>query len=96
FNTTTGAFSLIGGSMTWTAIAFDENDQLFGIDIGGDALYRIDTATGNATLVGGKIGGDVRGMSFAYSRNNNVPEPGVLALVSLGLLGVAASRRKKV
>jgi hypothetical protein len=96
FNTTTGAFTAIGGSLTWTAIAFDENDQLFGIDIGGDALYRIDTATGNATLVGGRIGGDIRGMSFAFSRNNNVPEPGVLALVSLGLLGVAASRRKKV
>lgn len=94
FDITTGAFTAIGGSLTWTAIAFDENDQLFGIDIDSDALYRIDSATGNATLVGGDIGGDVRGMSFAYSRNN-VPEPGVLALVSLGLLGVAASRRNK-
>jgi PEP-CTERM motif len=93
FNTTTGAFSLIGGSLAWTAIAFDENDQLFGIELSSDALYRIDTATGNATLVGGSIGGDVRGMSFAFSRHA-VPEPGVLALVSLGLLGVAASRRK--
>ena len=59
-----------------------------------DARYRIDSATGKATLGGGDIAGDVRGMSFAYSRNN-VPEPGVLALVSLGLLGVAASRRNK-
>jgi hypothetical protein len=95
FNITTGAFTSIGGSLVWTAIAFDENDQLFGIERGSDALYRIDSASGNATLVGGDIGDDVRGMSFVFSRNNNVPEPGVLALVSLGLLGGAANRRKR-
>lgn len=95
FDITTGAFAVIGGSLSWTAIAFDENDQLFGIEINSDALYRIDSATGSATLVGGDIGSDVRGMSFAYSRNS-VPEPGVLALVSLGLLGLAGSRRNKV
>jgi hypothetical protein len=36
----------IGGTLDWTAIAFDENDVLYGIEIVTDALYRIDTTTG--------------------------------------------------
>ena len=37
-NTATGAAMVIGGNLAWTAIAFDENDVLFGIEIGSDAL----------------------------------------------------------
>lgn len=97
FNTSTGAFSRIGGSLSWTAIAFDENDVLYGIELNGDALYRIDTANGNATLVGGRIGGDVRGMDFAVADApaNDIPEPASLALFGLGALGIAAMRRRK-
>ncbi len=73
----------------------------YAIALSGNPAYRLGLAwNGNTTFVGDNalsLTGLAFDTAFAnlYSRNNNVPEPGVLALVSLGLLGVAASRRNK-
>lgn len=88
----TGAATAIGGTLQWTAIAFDESDVLYGIEISSDALYTIDTATGAATLVGGDIGGDVRGMAFAFDAAA-VPAPATLVLVALGIAALRLGKR---
>ena len=91
-NTSTGATTLIGGSLGWSAIAFDENDVLYGIELRTDALYIIDTVDGSATLVGGTIGDDIRGMAFVTSA---VPAPSALWLFGSGLLGLIGVVRRR-
>jgi hypothetical protein len=91
----TGATTLIGGTLTWTSIAFDASGNLYGIEISTDALYKINASTGAATLVGGAIGGDVRGLAFEISAA--VPEPSTWAMMILGFAGVGymTYRRKR-
>lgn len=95
FDVTTGIATLIGGDRTWTAIAFNDNDVLFGVDLSGDALYTINILTGLSTLVGGDIGNDVRGLAFANSVEVDVPEPSTLGIFGLGLFGIGYRRFRK-
>jgi hypothetical protein len=97
-NPTTGATTFIGGQLSWTSIAFDGSDNLYGIEILSDALYKINPLTGAATFVGGDIGDDVRGLAFATPAVA-VPGPivgaGLPGLV-MGLGGFIAWRRRRM
>ncbi|MDP6814858.1 MAG: PEP-CTERM sorting domain-containing protein [Alphaproteobacteria bacterium] len=96
-NTTTGAGTLVGtlgalGGIDLLGIAFDTSGTLFGAGNVSDQLYTINTTSGVATAVGPLGFSGVHGLSFVPDA---VPEPGTLALFSLGLLGLGAARRRQ-
>jgi hypothetical protein len=100
-NPLTGAETLIGGTLEWRSIAFDQNGILYGISLNGpDAadLYIINTLTGAATLVGqvslGATYPDIRGLGFVPDAT---PLPAALPLFATGLagLGLLGWRRKR-
>lgn len=92
-STLIGAVSGISGDLGVTSISFDENDVLHGITTRNDTLITIDLNTLSATTIGGDIGTDVRGLAFAIDAPQ-VPEPGMLAIFGLGILGLGFARRK--
>lgn len=73
-----------------TSMAFDNNDNLFGIGLSHDVLYRIDTSTAVATPIGNVTYRDVRGLAW-------VPEPSTLVLLCMGAVGLLVYflRRRK-
>jgi hypothetical protein len=96
-STATGNGTLVGGVATGSS--FDiasrpEDGQMFLADSGTSSLYRLDTATGATSLVGG-YGSFTNVVGLAFGPGGTVPLPGTLALSALGLaaLGARAGRR---
>jgi hypothetical protein len=65
---------------------------LFGVDSGTDKLLSINTTTGAGTAVGDLGFGNVDGLSFTPSQ---IPEPTTIAILTIGLLGLGAARRRR-
>jgi hypothetical protein len=86
---TTGAKTLIAsiGSNRGRSLAFGGDGLLYTEELG--VLYRLDLATGAMTTVGPTV--HVLGLASPLAV---VPEPGTLLLVTAGLAGVLARRRK--
>lgn len=78
-----------------TALAFDGDDQLYGVGLISDDLLRIDTTTAAATVVGRLPYGDVRGLAFVPTAANAVPAPASLLLVLAALALAFAARRRR-
>lgn len=91
----TGAILATVGSVGegMTAMAFDDNDMLYGVGLNSNNLYSIDTTTSNGTVIGQLPFADVRGLSFQSSA---VPIPPSAWLFGSGLLGlIGIARRRK-
>jgi hypothetical protein len=64
---------------------------MFLLDNNTDSLYSLNLTTGSATRVGSTgPGGNLLGLD--YLPGAAVPEPGTLALLGLGVAGLAAAR----
>lgn len=95
-STTTGNGALVGS--TGLGFGFDiasrpEDGAMFLADSGTSSLYRLDTATGATTLVGG-YGASTNIVGLAFGPGGTVPVPGTLALAAMGLAALGARSRR--
>lgn len=110
YDLTTGAgsvlFNDVSGGLGLNAIAFDQNDVLYGISVTSDELLRIDVATGASTVIGSIPFVNVNGLAFAEGpfvfpapsmppAGGTAPEPTSLVLVLLALCMLGAAERSR-
>lgn len=100
-NLGTGAATLIGGlGLGNISVQFGltfADGLLYGLSSAGN-IYTINTATGAATLAASTTCGGVAcdgWEGLAAPTSVSVPEPGTLAILGLGLAGLAVARRRK-
>jgi hypothetical protein len=83
-----GSLDVVGGGLGGLAASnFDTNTMIAGSDITFTNTFGRNVFAANGQLLSSNGVGDMYG--------NSIPEPESLALVGLGLLGLAASRRRK-
>jgi choice-of-anchor A domain-containing protein/uncharacterized repeat protein (TIGR01451 family) len=70
------------------------DDILYGTSDLSDSLFSIDLGTGFATFMD-DWGSDIEGIAAVFGGAEAVPEPGTMALVGLGLLGIGLTVRRK-
>ena len=97
-NTTTGAGTFVAnlsGIFSNMGIAFDAANNLFGTEwgTGNSPFWQINTTTGVATAINAASGISQPHGGDILHEVSGVPEPGSMAVLGLGLFGLAALRR---